>query len=446
MEDFDGPDLVRSAEARFESCRSSLAQAPPWRTRGAMGAAASIIRRYASRPWALMTNSESRCYCLSTIQECLIVGAVPFGRVLADILSQLETTRDPRVREIFLALGDRETRRNIALDLFMALFLSHELFHIDQQLGSDQYRDSDGYMSVVASVDYQADLAAIAYVSRAGIANERIGTRELLVLLMAIHIFAIYAFLEKGTLSYADFDRLLTWHFQFARAVRSEGAPDILHPGLQYRPTIEIPGLRELDQGPLTLGDFTRSRNANSVTRQDLVVAASDGNGLLRVWRMTFTDEARLARLTQAVFDRDLASVRGELEEFFLVHSAAMDFARTESAFLALEALVAKGSRLIEAGEEGILGPDSQDLVEFLQESRMLLDQIPRGRLPAPLAKYVERWRGGVHKDLSKTLIIRFGLDWRKRAKREISSELTTEVSRLTVRLSTLRDNYAPVP
>ena len=376
-----GPDagsILFGAVARLPAVLSALAAAAASRRAGAIAAAHAIIRRHAGRAWTVAIESGSDEFSIRTAGTRVLLGENVFGGMLASVVAEIDATDDGVVAGIYAKLGDPDQRRQRATDLVMSMFLAHEFFHIEQQLGSDQYRDSDAYGDAVAAVDFQADVAAISYVAGLRPHADLVSPHELLTLLTTLHIFTMNAF--ASSMSRDAFDRLLVWHFQAARIARATSAPDMLHPALQQRPTISLPQFRAVTGDVLTEASFTVRRNDEGGTKLDLIVAAADGSGIVRLFRLAATDDGRVRRLAVAIVGRRLSEVRQELEEFFLSHASAMEFRRPDTNRVALESVVSIGTRLIER-PAGTVTLDDGLANEFFERAEFLLGRLPKYRV-----------------------------------------------------------------
>jgi hypothetical protein len=411
---------------------ADLAAAPVNRRVGALSATHAIIRKQAGKRWS-MQLVEGDGFAIRTVGTTVVFSRSLLCSLLGSVRDQLLDTDDLHVRRIMAKLGRRPAATRASLRLLVLMFLAHEFLHIEQQLGSDQYVDSDEYMDAVAAVDYQADVAAISYVAALGQHEGVLTKHELLTLLTTLHIMMMNAFAQK--VSRPDFDRLLLWHFQSARIARSEDVEDMLHPALQNRPVISLPALNGVAGDELTPESFNLRRNEEPGTKLDIVVAAADGSGIVRLFRMAASDPERVRRLAGAIVMKDLGSVRRELEEFFLTHAAAMGFRRPSDFRIALDAALAIGEELRK--RDGRIDAEDRLVADFFVRVEFLLEQLPKSRIQAAgLSDWHDKF---VNAGMSILAGTSSGSSDEQNADK-VTQALHAEILRVLIRLSSVRD------
>lgn len=431
-------EILAGVAKRFAAILATLVAAPATRRTGAAAATHSIIRHHAAKPWTLEIDRQSREFSIRTAGTKIVLGEPMFGGMLRSVLDQLDSVDDGLTAAIYAKLGDPADRHDRVVDLVMALFLAHEFLHIEQRLGSDQYRDSDAYPDAVGAVDYQADVAALSYVATLVPPVAALNPHELLTLLTTLHVFTMNAFADP--MGRDTFDRLLVWHFHAARIARASTVPDMLHPAIQQRPTVSLPQFRAINGDALTEADFAARRNDTSGSRLDLVLAAADGAGVLKLFRLAATDGDRVRRLAMAIIGKRLGEVRQELEEFFLSHAASMEFTRPDRNLTALQGAVAAGNALL-PDDTVLLSLDQPAVCAYLDRVEFLLAALPRHVVDPKLGDYRANWSVGWRSDIEKT-IGTASLGKRNKAEkaRARASALTSEVRRIAIRLSSILD------
>lgn len=442
MDSEEPADVLGRFAKRFPANVSRLATVQTTNLRGSMGATSRIIRRNADRGWTLATDYDGEMFDTRSTRRQLRVNPTNFARLLSHIVSQFDAVSESHLREVYDALGDPSDRREVISDLFAMIFMAHELLHIDQRLGSDQYKDSDAYPLAVAETDYQADVAAFVHVLAVAPTAHLLSTRQSITLMMAVHIATMQAFPTDGTISRDAFDRRLIWHFQLARAMRSTAEPSLLHPCVQRRPVIELPQYRALTGDGLTEDHFTVPRNDAAGTKQDVVVAVADGRGVVSIHRLASTDDDRIRVLAKGVLRGNFSAVRDALEEFFADNAIAMDYGRASRHQLAFEKLVADGQSLLDADPVVALLPGSPRVVSFFEHAAYLLEEMPPRSIPKSLRPYAERWAGGCH-DLHLLLVDELGDSWRTQSDNAVSHVVRRELLRVQLRFAGLVQDLA---
>lgn len=427
-------------QRRFEPVRAQLAKGDPPAALGAMSAAAKIIHKHASRPWQLAISEGSQAFRFNTAQNTLTLGDRSFNRLMSYLIESISNSNDWFVRGAVEEITRGQDIESAITDILLALFLSHEFFHIDQQLGSDQYRDSDSYLKVVSALDYQADLAAFWFLTERVAPLLPVVRRRYLGLLMAVHIQTIHAFsrISEKAVSQSTFQRLLLWYFQMGRVVRSEVEPDLTHPSIQTMPIISFPVLETNSSLDPSL---TPAPQIAGEVRQDIVIAICDGYGLQRALRMTSTEPRRMEHLVESISEGNFAEARNQLEELYHVHSAALDFLPGNLMVQALSAACAMADRLALGSASRILSRSDIEVISFFEKAERLILHSNPPLAGEGLANYRDWWREGSEAALDQLLTQRVGKSWRQAGRAEaVSDVLKGEILRIGSRLGASLD------
>ncbi|MDB5691659.1 MAG: hypothetical protein JWO81_722, partial [Alphaproteobacteria bacterium] len=434
----DSEFLIGLVQERFAAVLQRLAKGEPPHPVGAMSAASKVIHQQASRQWSVRLDVEVSVFRFSTAQTTLYLRRDKFGEVLQGIFFAILQEEDTQFKEILHKLA-LEDWRPLIMDIFLALFVGHEFFHVEQQLGSDQYRDSDSYMSVVSTLDYQADLASLWYLLHRVSPFVPLGPKEYFYLLLTVHIATIHGFRESEDIFEREtFDRLLVWYFQLARVIRSERGPDITHPSVQNMPVISIPALKQF---PLRLSNFEDDWRNGPTERQDLVVAICDGFGIQRALRMASTDKYRVKKLCHGILSAKTGEVRDQLEELFLVYSPTLDFLPGNLLVQNLSALCALADQLTVADPERIIGRYDIDVVSFFERAEQIIKDTRPPLYGEGLDEYRALWKRGSSTVIDDLLVQRVTKGWqRSQHGTRVSSVLKGEILRVGIRLASALD------
>lgn len=401
-----------------------------------------VITQLAARDWTLVVHNDAQSFDVSRTQDTVSFSRTAFGTVCKTIVDSIASCTDVAIVRIWRKLEERGDAAFFALEAYLAAFLAHEFLHIEQHLGSDQYKDSDEYTTVVAAVDYQADIGAIQHVTAAyDEASGPLTRTEFLVLLLAAHIYSMHGFTPgdpNAALPGDVFERLLIWNFQFARVAGSDHPVYAAHLSLEAMPVINLPRTGRLFGEPVPPDFGDRLSNSAAGARQDIVVSVPDGRGILTIKRLVSTDGARVSNLVSAVVRGDLALAREQLGEFFATHAVLLDLRRGNSRraglIQALSAVFSAATELraqVEAGH--LLGFEHSGVVDFFDRFDLLLQRgnpTLRGDWTAPA-----RTRYGADSLDSLRQHMQPGL-----TPPEISARLADEVRRLQTRLSSSID------
>lgn len=317
----DGPDylgqFLRDAERRiagFALPGLIGAVAPDFRP------AAASIARQAADGWTATVEDGRGFQMLGSMREFRL--GRDFGGQCGRVATMLMSSRNPVLRGVIRRLGPAGAEA--IMSAFFHYFVAHEFLHVEQRLGSDHYVDSDAYMPIVAEADHVADVAGLAVISAANVGElDGLDAYERLVLLVAIHIAAMHSFGEPGSeLDGYAFSRLLVWYLHFARITKGGIAPDLASPPWLRPWIVTLPRL--VGRADLQVSRKTLERRAAEPysAGSDLVLAYHHEDGLFRIHRTAFTDEARTLRLACAIVEARFDDVRVELEELLVGNPA----------------------------------------------------------------------------------------------------------------------------
>ena len=212
------------------------------------------------------------------------------------------------------------------MSAFFHYFVAHEFLHVEQGLGSDQYKDSDNYMPIVMEADHVADVAGLVVTAVAGIPElSALSQRDRVLVLVAIHVASMHSFDTRdgtGLDSYA-FSRLLIWYLHFARFTKATDCPDFTSPTFSRAWTVTLPRLIGRADQQITLASLVQRAQDPYAANSDVVLAYQHEDGIYRIHRAALTDRTRVLRLAQAIVEARFDDVRVELEEL-LVNNPAM--------------------------------------------------------------------------------------------------------------------------
>lgn len=338
-----------------------------------MVAAAREVRAQAGRAWRFAAVDRESHFSIANAQAEVRFDRRLMGGVLARAMDLVLETRDAAVSAAVGALPEADRPAVLAGEL-MKLFLAHEFLHVRQQLGSSQYRDSDHYAATVTPVDYQADVAALWHVSRYGGRPAGLDARGHLVLLAALHVATMYAFVgDAAELDRLSFDRLLIWHLQLARFASSQEEPDMTHASVQAMPVIAFPRVDGAIASLVSAARVAAVGNDRPDVLADMVLTMADGDGLLTVLRFPSTDRDRVAEIVAAVMAGDFAAVRDALDELRVFLSVALDFAPVDRTRIAVEQATSLADALLSSGVT--LSLADRDVLRFFGEAERLVFQ-----------------------------------------------------------------------
>lgn len=281
---------------------------------------AESVARQAGSAWSLELSDDDG-FVLSTALRVFKIGR-SFRRQCGIVADMLTRTANPELREIFGRLGPQTLPA--VMSAFFHYFVAHEFIHIEQGLGSDQYRDSDYYMSVVMEADHVADVAGLTIATNASIPElEPLSERERVLLLVAIHIASMHSFANGERLDSHTFRRLLIWYLHFARFSKAAEAPELDSITFVRPWTVALPRLvGEADTEITSTVLAARAADPHPAS-SDMVIAYHHEDGLYRIHRAALTDANRVHRLAAAIVDAEFDRVRIEFEEL-LVNNPAL--------------------------------------------------------------------------------------------------------------------------
>jgi hypothetical protein len=435
-------EAISQLEAAFAPVLGQL-RTPTWQKADVRFRELSrVIAQLAARDWTLVVHNDAQSFDVSRTQDTVSFSRTAFGAVCKTIVDSIASSTDVAIVRIWRKLEERGDAASFLLQAYLATFLGHEFLHLEQHLGSDQYKDSDDYSTVVAAVDYQADIGAIQHVTAAyDEASGPLTRTEFLVLLLAAHICSMHGFTpgdHNAAFPGDVFERLLVWNFQFARAAGSDHPVHAGHLSLEVMPVINLPRMGRVSGDPVPPDFGDRLSNSAASARQDIVVSVPDARGILTIKRLVSTDGARVGNLVSAVVSGDLAIAREQLGEFFATHAVLLDLRRGSSRraglIQGLSAAFSAATELraqVEAGQ--LLSFDHGGVADFFDRFDLLLQRrnpTLRGKWVAPA-----RTRYGTDSLASLRQNLQPGL-----TPPEISARIADEVRRLQTRLSSSID------
>lgn len=285
--------------------------------------AAHSVSRQAAGNWTVATREEDG-FMLSSAYRELSFG-VSFGKQCARVIEMLEASKVPDLRDALTRLADPPAAIMAA---FFAYFAVHELLHVEQGLGSDQYRDSELYMPIVMEADHVADVAGLAIVLAADIPElGPLDKRQRALVLIAIHIASMHSFADEGSLDGYAFARLLTWYVHFARFNKADVPANLATVDMTRPWVITLPRL--IGRSDLTIDAVHVARRSDDPypATCDVVLAYHHEDGLYRIHRAALTDPQRIARLCKAIVGADFDGGRAELEELLVNNPALVPIA-----------------------------------------------------------------------------------------------------------------------
>lgn len=247
------------------------------------------------------------------------------------VLEMVTGARNPDLRLALERISGPEARPAAIMSAFFHYFASHEFLHVEQGLGSDQYKDSDSYMPIVMEADHAADVAGLVITSAAGIPELLVlSPRDRVLILVAIHIASMHSFDPcdgTGLDGYA-FSRLLVWYLHFARFTKAPDCPDFTSPTFSRAWTVTLPRLIGRADQRITLALLARRGRKPHAANSDVVLAYQHEDGIYRIHRAALTDRERVLRLAQAIVKARFDDVRVELEELLVNNPALIPEAR----------------------------------------------------------------------------------------------------------------------
>lgn len=293
-------------------------------------AAAASVARQAAGGWSLSVVHGKDFAVNSSLRELVIPSG--FAVQCESVVAMVTASRNPELRGALAALGDEAAVVRGIMSAFFHYFTAHEFVHIEQGLGSDQYKDSDLYMPVVMEADYVADVAGLVIAVKAEVPElATLSAFQRTILLISIHIASMHSFAPPvdGKMDGNSFSRLLIWYLHFARFAKAGICPMFDSPTFMRSWVITLPRLI----GPKDLkisaaGLATRARRPYAAA-SDVVLAYHREDGLYRIDRAALTDTDRVRRLCLAIIAQNFDDVRVELEEWLVNNPALVPVAGT---------------------------------------------------------------------------------------------------------------------
>lgn len=283
-------------------------------------AEAASVARQASGGWTVVIDDTLQSFELSSAMREFRLPGQRFAQQCADILALVTHSRIPELRTSLALLDDP---RAAVMSAFFHYFVIHEMLHVEQGLGSNQYKDSDLYMPIVMEADHVADVAGLAIATNAGIPElAGLDARAQTLLLIAVHIAAMYGFNEPGAMDVYPFSRLLVWYVHLARFCKAPMAADLTSITMLRPWIIALPkliGRADMMISEKGLDDRAADPYPTSV---DVVVAYHQEDGRYRIHRAVQTDAERIRRLCSSILHCRFDAVREDLEELLINNPA----------------------------------------------------------------------------------------------------------------------------
>ncbi len=321
--------FLHDAPARIARLSApSLEQRLPRRYRPAAGS----IARQAAGGWDVDVTDEPGFAVRSAMRRFRMGSG--FGEQCRRVLDMITASRTPDLRAALDRIGGAEAQRAAVMAAFFHYFVSHEFLHIEQGLGSDQYKDSDSYMAIVMEADHVADVAGLVVTAEADIPEiAMLDMRDRVLLLVGIHVASMHSFDPRdgsGLDEYA-FSRLLVWYLHFARFTKATGAPDFSSPTFARAWIVTLPRLVGHAERRITLAAIDRRHRKPYPAASDVVLAYHHEDGLYRIHRAALTDAERTRRLVVGIVNAAFDDVRVELEELLINNPALVPTSRRSS-------------------------------------------------------------------------------------------------------------------
>jgi hypothetical protein len=205
---------------------------------------------------------------------------------------------------------------------FFYYFFTHELIHIEQGLGSDQYVDSDFYLPIVMEADYEADISGLVVAAHAAIAEfASLDLRQRTLLLIAIHIASMHGFTRSaagGRISSEAFSRIALWYLHYSRFAKARAQPRFTDQSHYRSWIIMFPRLIGRTDHEVSIAALNRRHETPYAAGSDIIVAYHGANRLYHIHRAAMTDSDRTLRLCSAIIHESFDSVREEFEELLI--------------------------------------------------------------------------------------------------------------------------------
>ena len=282
-------------------------------------AVAASVARQASGGWTIRIVPGHGFSVLCALRE-FKVGS-DFEVQCSQVANMLLKSANPELRAVIAKLAEPKAA---ILSAFFHYFMTHEFVHVEQGLGSDQYKDSDLYMPVVMEADHVADVAGLAIATHAIIPElSDLDERAKILLLIAIHIASMHSFSDASELEAYAFNRLLIWYLHFARFSKAQVTPNLSSATMTRQWTVTLPRLLGRTEHTITVDIVATRAAAPYPASSDVVLAFHQEDGLYRIYRAALTDPQRITRLCKAILQSDFDGVRIELEEL-LVNNPAL--------------------------------------------------------------------------------------------------------------------------
>lgn len=351
---------------------------------------AASVARQASGRWNVV-KTPGTAFATDVSMRTLRVGE-GFASQCKRVMEVITGSINPELIAILRSLGDIVVAKKAVMAAFFHYFVAHEFVHIEQGLGSDQYRDSDFYMPIVMEADYVADVAGLVIALEAGIPElATLDRYQSAVLLMSIHIAAMHGFVpsrradprprswlaatfQRSTaLDSETFSRLLVWYLHFARVTKAGICPTFESPAFIRSWIVMLPRLVASDRA-ITLESVEARRRKPYEAGSDVVLAYHGEDGLYRIHRAGFTDVDRTQRLAVAILQEEFDAVRAELEELLVFNPALIPTETRRN--VDVEWLTAGLIERLDAGREAISRNDLASVSASTREIRRDFDRL----------------------------------------------------------------------
>jgi hypothetical protein len=343
--------------------------------------AGQIVSSYANGGWKSDLKRSAKGFKVNTARHTVEFNKPDFGQLCAYVCNYLKSLRDTEIVAILGLIGPPELQMRAVMSAFFHYFIAHELLHIEQGLGSDQYADSDLYLPVVMEADYEADICGLVIAAHASIPElDILDLRQRTLLLIAIHIASMHYFTPAvdHELPVEPYSRLVLWYLHYARFAKSRLQPRFADPS-HYRSWIVLfPRLIGRSDQVVTASGLSQRHLEPYPAACDIVVAYHGANGLYRIHRAAMTDSDRTLRLCAAVIDGSFDNVREEFEEL-LISNPTLSSGQIDASRERMERQIISAISTLERVSETKAFGNSEYLEKVAIEVEEVLISIRRG-------------------------------------------------------------------
>lgn len=372
------------------------------------GAAASVARQAAGE-WTVEAI-DGHGFRMRTHDRRILFSRGFADQVLA-IIDGLRASEVPKIRSIMHKLGADASDQPI-IGAFFSFFAAHELLHVEQGLGSDQYTDTDDYMPAVMQADYVADISGLAICLEADIEEIRTLSRhERALLLAAIHIFSMHSFVTDTDAMDADtFQRLSIWYLHFARIDKAPTCPALDAPSFSRFWVVMFPRLVAAGDRGVTRDLLDKRSKVPIAAKSDILLAYHRDDGLYRLHRALLTADDRAESICRAILAARFDDVRADLEELLLEYPSLV--AGDDPASQDLEWRVAATLAALAVLREAAVNDDGNALEEAFHAVRLeaawLTGAVKRSAAARRAARHLDSLRTGLDR-IDKVLSVAEG-------------------------------------